>query len=899
MITATGGLFSGNGQYQWGTGTVPGTNVISGATESLYINPSATTTYWVRRYDWWPCNAYTGAAFLTVTVGSVSTSPVSINGTASVCHIGSTTLTALGGTAGTGSVYEWGTGYSVGDNIISEENGPSITVNPSVGTAYWVRRKDPAPCNRITGGPTITLSTPSTAPTAISGPASLCYTDGGAFLTVSGGISGTNSQYEWGTGTVIGSNIITTSVINSLYINPMAPTDYWVRRKDPAPCGTITSGVAFHVNAATVSGSPTSIAGITTICKGTSTILTATGGAHGSGAYYEWGTGWSVGDNIIAGENSQTITVSPAATTIYWVRRIDPAPCNRTTYGPTVTVTVPLPVTYSGSGWSAPPTPTTPIIVASSLDVTSNLRVCSCEVTGNATLRIHPNATLTVTRNISVAATAALIAEDDASLVQVDDAGTFTGVMTAKRHSSPMKPHDYTYWSSPVSDWRLNQLSPLTMADKYYGFNPAINNWAVIMNGNSAMQRGKGYIVRTPEGWSLTNATSGIYQGSFIGTANTATIPITLQKGTSGLNLIGNPYPSAIDIDQFLTDAVNRSLVNGTVYLWTHNTAVSNLTPGNHIYNYTADDYAKYNLTGGVRSAAAAITGGTLPDGKIASGQGFFIEVNSTLPAGMYTAYFRNSMRVEGNNNLFYRPGQSAVESPPALAAAGISKNRFWINMSNLQGAFSQILVGYLTGATHGFDNLYDGKTMATANSLMLYTVSGSDTYSIEGRGLPFSNNETVPLGYKTTVAGSFTIALDNTDGLFATQDIFLRDKIADTITNLRTSGYTFATASGTFNNRFEVVFTSNFNVAKSTDGKTETKTPTVIFSQNGTVQAMAASEIASVSIYDLAGRRLHFAEGVQGANFTTLNPCATGTILLVTVALENGMVSSGKVILQ
>jgi hypothetical protein len=898
MITATGGYFSGNGQYQWGTGGIAGANVISGVTESLYINPSATTTYWVRRYDWWPCNAYTGAAFITVTLGSVSTAPISISATTSVCHTGSTLLTAIGGIAGTGSVYEWGTGYSVGDNIISEETGPSITVNPSVGTAYWVRRKDPAPCNRITGGPTITVSVPSTAPVAISGPTSLCYTDGGAFLTVSGGISGTNSQYEWGTGTVVGSNIITTSVINSLYINPMAPTDYWVRRKDPAPCNTVTAGVTYHVNAATVSGSPTSIAGITTICKGTSTTLTATGGTHGSGAYYEWGTGWSVGDNIIAGENAQSITVSPSVTTIYWVRRIDPAPCNRQTYGPTVTVTIPLPVTYSGSGWSAPPTPATPIIVASNLDVTGNLRVCSCEVINNAILRVHPNATLTVTRNVSVASTASMIVEDDAGLVQIDDAGTFTGILTAKRYSTPMKPYDYTYWSAPVNDWRLNQLSPLTLADKYYSFNPAINNWSVVMNGNAVMQRAKGYIVRTPEGWSLSNATSGVYQGSFIGTANTGTIPVVLQKSASGLNLIGNPYPCAVDIDQFLIDAVNRNLVNGTVYLWTHNTAISNLIPGNQIYNYTADDYAKYNLTGGIRTAATAITGGALPDGKIASGQGFFIEVNTALPAGNYTAYFRNSMRIEGGNASFFRSGQLATGSSPSLSSEGISKNRFWLNLSNAQGAFSQILVGYLTGATHGFDNLYDGKTLATANPLMMYTLSGSDTYAIEGRGLPFADTDTLPLGYKTTIAGPFTIELDNTDGFFAAQDIFIRDKVTGTVTNLKNAAYLFATAAGTFNTRFELAFRSNANTARL-GAVSQSKAVTVIFSRDGNVEAVAPSKIASVSIYDLAGRRIGFAQGVQSVNFNTANPCAAGTMLLVKVTLEDGTVYSDKIILQ
>jgi hypothetical protein len=36
--------------------------------------------------------------------------------------------------------------------------------------------------------------------------------------------------------------------------------------------------------------------------------------------------------------------------------------------------------------------------------------------------------------------------------------------------------------------------------------------------------------------------------------------------------LMGNPYPSALDADKFL-DA-NASLIEGTIYFWTHNTSL-------------------------------------------------------------------------------------------------------------------------------------------------------------------------------------------------------------------------------------------------------------------------------------------------------------------------------------
>ena len=54
---------------------------------------------------------------------------------------------------------------------------------------------------------------------------------------------------------------------------------------------------------------PTSISGTTTICNGSPTTLTASGGTEGSGSTYTWGTGSTVGDapTIISGENSSSI----------------------------------------------------------------------------------------------------------------------------------------------------------------------------------------------------------------------------------------------------------------------------------------------------------------------------------------------------------------------------------------------------------------------------------------------------------------------------------------------------------------------------------------------------------------------------------------------------------------
>jgi len=58
-------------------------------------------------------------------------------------------LTASGGSAGSGSSFQWGTGTSVGSNPLSAD-GQSITVTATDSTAYWVRRVGNTGCTAPT-----------------------------------------------------------------------------------------------------------------------------------------------------------------------------------------------------------------------------------------------------------------------------------------------------------------------------------------------------------------------------------------------------------------------------------------------------------------------------------------------------------------------------------------------------------------------------------------------------------------------------------------------------------------------------------------------------------------------------------------------------------------------------
>ena len=326
-LTAVGGTDGTGASYEWFTGSCGGTS--AGAGISITVSPTTNTTYYVRRTG--TCNTTTCASQL-ITVNTLSTAPTSISGTSTICNGSSTTLTAVGGTDGTGATYEWFTGSCGGT---AAGTGISITVSPTTNTTYYVRRT--GTCNTTTcASQLITVNTLSTAPTSISGTSTICN-GSSTTLTAVGGTDGTGASYEWFTGSC-GGTAAGTGI--SITVSPTTNTTYYVRRT--GTCNTTTCASQL-ITVNTLSTAPTSISGTSTICNGNSTTLTAVGGTDGTGASYEWFTGSCGGTSAGAGIS---ITVSPTANTTYYVRRT--GTCNTTTCASQlITANANLPVSVS------------------------------------------------------------------------------------------------------------------------------------------------------------------------------------------------------------------------------------------------------------------------------------------------------------------------------------------------------------------------------------------------------------------------------------------------------------------------------------------------------------------------------------------------------------------------
>ena len=742
--------------------------------------------------------------------------------------------------------------------------------------------------------------------------------------TISGVVGGTVEWYTAPTGGVpigTGTPFNPVGVSGSGLTNTNTPGTYPYYAACPNN-PTVRSLANFVING------PTSvISGSGSTCSGTVPMSIAlTGTSPWTFTYTNGITPVTVVGNTT---NPYVFNVTPTVPATYTVTALSDATCTALASGRTGTGTISASKSWNGatSDWNTASnwnpvgiptaldcvvignTPIDPIISGTSY----NAYAYSLSILNGGILQVNATNTITVTDVVNVASGGQFNILNSASLVQVNNVSNI-GVINVQRITQPMYRFDYTYWGSPVtfaSNFRLGGvggLSPATLSDKYFSWIPSVSNGFGNWLSESAatiMNPIKGYIVRAPQTFSYTPTVFVPYTANFIGTPNNGNISCPIYHGTLGAgtnndkyNLLGNPYPSAVDAQAFLTDPANIPIIDGTIYFWTHNSAPSTtyVDPfyGDFVINYTESDYASWNSLGAVGSrGSAALSGGVVPNGYIGTGQGFFTKSTGTAPSGN-PVVFKNSMRVTGNNSQFFRLNPFGNNDERTVATTN-EKHRIWLNLISTSGTFNQILIGYVDGATNGWDRLYDGVRFGDGTGTSFYSVLRDKDLVIQGRPTPFSEYDLVPLGYRSTLQEQFSLRIDHFDGLFQNQEIYVEDKELHVIHNLKDSPYNFRSGIGTFNRRFVLRFIDINSGSRVSGDNLESNVTAFISEKNLFIEA--SHHINAVDIYDISGKLIsNVILTEQSSNYSANFYYAEG-VYLVKIKLENGFVATKKLI--
>ncbi|MBY0486015.1 MAG: choice-of-anchor D domain-containing protein [Flavobacteriaceae bacterium] len=565
---------------------------------------------------------------------------------------------------------------------------------------------------------------------------------------------------------------------------------------------------------------------------------------------------------------------------------------------------------WDGTHWSnGVPNNFTKAILAGNYStlLNGNLTTCKCQINNGNNLLIESNSFLSSESDITNLG--GLQVEDGGIILQKDDFALNSGFSTIKR-AATIRMLDYVYWSSPLEQFSLNLVSPNTGSGYLWKWNPLLANpnggvgfWTSA--AGDLMEKGKGYIVRGPSGFgNVPQVYTAHFSGATInnglittmisrGAITSSTLPsytslngIPFSAQDDNWNLVGNPYPSALDVTSFLYyNAIENPVIEGSVRLWTHGTLPSSaVNPfyNSYQYNYTASDYITHNGT-------ATLSGPNGFNGFIGSCQGFFVLMNEGASANALLT-FKNSMRTnsQNSNTQFYKN---------AGLTTFIEKHRIWLDLVNDSNFATRTVVGYLDNATNQKDVLYDAYTKLDGNQ-NFYSVIGDEKVCIQGRPLPFDSNDSVSLGYSIPVAGNYTIAIGALDGLFATnQGIFLEDTLLQIFHDLKQSPYSFTSASGTFNNRFVLRYQTSNLAAVANAFEDENVSISVNSDSNSITINSHDLKLSSFVVYDLLGRVLLDRRDLN-ENFVVLKELhSNNQVLLVCIRLEDGVVVTKKII--
>ena len=709
------------------------------------------------------------SADTTVTVDPASVGG-SVTGGTTICEGSTSGTLTLSGHAG--SVVRWESSVSPFSSWTTIANSSTTyTSGALTQTTKFRAVVQSGVCSEANSTDTTVTVDPASVGGSVTGGTTICEGSTSGTLTLSGH---TGSVVRWESSVNPFSSWTTIANTSTTYTSGSLTQTTKFR-------AVVQSGVCSETNSAdtTVTVDPVSVGGSvtggTSICSGaTSGTLTLSG--H-TGSVVRWESSVSPFSSWTTIANTSTTYTSGALTQTTKFRAVvQSGVCSEAASSDT-TVSIDS-TTWDGSSWSAgSPTSTSAVIFTGNYTISSDLSVCTITVTNSAVVSVDSGIDVTLNGALTVSS-GSFTLNNTANLIQTTNASN-SGNIIVKRNSSAIMRLDYTLWCSPVSGSQtLLNFSPNTLVDRFYEYNPSTDEYNSVVPSTTTFGLAKGYLIRVRNAFPTTPT---VWPGTFTGVPNNGNITYAM---ASGFNAVGNPYPSRLNVADFID---GNTATTGTLYFW---------RKSNNAANTSYATVTKIAYT--ANSAAGGDTGtgffnvGDEANWVINIGQGFLVESTSAT-----TLNYNNSMRRSSNSNQFFRQDQNqTLVANPSV---------YWLNMTNTTGTFSQAAVGYTEDATNGVDRGIDGKNIN--QDFHLSSLIGAEAYSIQGRS-SFEASDVVPLSYKVLTAGSYTIAIDHSTGLFSDgQRVFIKDKTNDSLYDLNAAPFTFTTEVGTFANRFEIVY--------------------------------------------------------------------------------------------
>jgi hypothetical protein len=330
-------------------------------------------------------------------------------------------------------------------------------------------------------------------------------------------------------------------------------------------------------------------------------------------------------------------------------------------------------------------------------------------------------------------------------------------------------------------------------------------------------------------------------------------------------NLVGNPYPCAIDLDLFIEE--NDDVIINSFYFWVDDN--QNGTDYHH-----SEDYATF-----INNVGTTANGGTAKR-YVAAGQAFWVYAKSDA-----TIKFTNLMRVAGNTSHLFKTEE---DLPPFV----------YLTVSNDSNNNNQCAVGFNDTSTDDYDEASDAPKSATGTSVVLASYIDTLHFAIQALEMINENEaKSVPLYLTTSNPGVHVFSVDSFQNMGGEYEVYLKDHQTGVVTNLKTNDYSLFLATGNYSGRFSLEFENNGTPLSIDDGVIVNagfhayQMGEEIFVQ----LELSNSEISEVFLYDIAGKQITYS-GQSGTSITLDGSSLNAGVYVIKAVLDDGEEISVKI---
>ena len=495
--------------------------------------------------------------------------------------------------------------------------------------------------------------------------------------------------------------------------------------------------------------------------------------------------------------------------------------------------------------------------------------------------------------------------------------------LTSSNNSTPLGMNNYNGTATPfaIAPYWINKL----VASSTY------SSW-ISVGTASTIKAGEGF---TMKGTSGTNTTTvnGVMNNpgskqryDFRGKPNDGTIAINVLN--LEYTLTGNPYPSAIDLKLFLSDAAKTT---GIAYFWEHDK-----TANSHYIDNFRGGYGTYSPLGGDSNGAYGNMGVYTPatfytyDGNgnqvtdlgssgnvferrfCPVGQGFMLDGTADGIVEM-----KNSYRVfvkEGNENFsqFERSTNSNKTKstneflPKIQSVSGYDYTKtntkpapqIRLNaLLNNQG-IRQLVLALVPDATDGVDHAMDAMVAGDNAGIDTYFSLNESEYVIDAR--PFTIDTKIPIGFKNTNQANFKITVQEILNFTEAENIYLHDKNTDLYHDIKNDFYELTLPGGVNNTQFEITFKN-----KITLGEEDLAVENFVVYQNNNAKNLTIKnpfqlDIATCNLYDIVGKLIFSKKDLgMDATYNFSTSSLSDGIYVVKIATDDKIELGKKIIIK